>query len=140
MCLDCMVEKSLEVFSLLASYLCLFCRIQGWWSRLLFLWCSFEVVLRCPSSKFLNFGMWNLGFRTIYLEKPWLITSSIFLLQGGDLLRRDGMYPLIVVIVHTSVHLLFAVFFPQIWYVLLFPNDGCVIVSYINGCDNLKGK
>lgn len=27
------------------SYPCLCCRIQGWWSRLLFLWYSFKVVL-----------------------------------------------------------------------------------------------
>lgn len=30
---------------LVVSYPCLCCRIQGWWSRLLFLWYSFKVVL-----------------------------------------------------------------------------------------------
>jgi len=39
------VKNGLVVASLLVSYHCLFCRIQGWWSRLPFLWYSFKVVL-----------------------------------------------------------------------------------------------
>jgi len=40
-----MVKNGLVVVHLLANYRCLFCRIQGWWSRLPFLWYSFKVVL-----------------------------------------------------------------------------------------------
>lgn len=44
-CAKFLVEDDLEVVCLLVSYPCLCCRIQGWWSRLLFLWYSFKVVL-----------------------------------------------------------------------------------------------
>lgn len=44
-----LVERGLVVVPLLVNYPCLCCRIQGWWSWLLYLWYSFKVVLSCPS-------------------------------------------------------------------------------------------